>query len=69
MGSGEARYFEVFQGVRIDAAGGKAARAVSDEIGFVFLIEDGFGHDGTRGIAGAKKQDVVPHGVVSGQMD
>jgi len=56
MGSGKARAFELLESERIDAPYGKAARAISGEIRFAFLIENGFGYDGTGGIAGAKKR-------------
>ena len=59
----------MFDGEGIDAASGKAASAVGGETRFAFLIENGFGHDGTGGIAGAKKQDVVAHAAVSAQID
>jgi len=45
----------LLEGEGIDAAGGKAACAVGGENGLAFLVEDGFGHDGAGGIAGAEK--------------
>ena len=69
IGRGEFGRFELLERERIDAAGGKAAGAVSGEIGLAFLVEDGFGHDGTGRIAGAEKEDVAVHVVVSVQID
>lgn len=57
--SRQASCFELFESKRIDAAGGKAARAVGGEVGSAFLVQDGFGHDGAGGVAGAEKENVV----------
>jgi hypothetical protein len=34
-------------------------------MGLAFMVEDGFGHDGTGGIASAEKENIVAHGAVA----
>src|SRR5437879_2028880 len=36
-----------------------AAGAVRSEVWLTFVVQDGFGHDGARGVSGAQKQNVV----------
>ena len=55
IGSGKARCFELLEGEGIDAAGGKTACAVGDEIGLSILVENSLGHDGTGGVTRAEK--------------
>ena len=50
---------ELLDGVGVDAAGGMAAGAEGAEIGLAAVIQNGFGHDGARGVAGAEEENVV----------
>jgi hypothetical protein len=58
-GCGQVGGFELFDGMRIDLAGGIAASAEGTEIGLTAMIQDSFGHDGPSGVAGAEEQNIV----------
>jgi hypothetical protein len=62
IGDGKTRGFELRDGVRADATGSAASRAVGVEVRTAFLVEDDFRHDGTGGVSGAEEEDVVGSG-------
>ena len=45
-------------------SGRMAARAVSRELALAFVVQDCFGHDRTRGVAGAEEENVIVSGHV-----
>ena len=49
----------MLDGEGIDVALRMAAGAEGAEIGLAAVIQDGLGHDGARGVAGAEEQNVV----------
>src|ERR1700674_635238 len=54
-----ARQLNLPQRLRTDYSRWMAARAIGDEVGPAFPIENRFGHDRTRGISRAQEKDVV----------
>src|SRR5208282_5353394 len=57
--AGQSGGFELTKRGGMDVAFGMTARAEGGEGGKSFFVEDGFGKDGTGGISGTEKEDVV----------
>src|SRR5450631_2755393 len=56
---GQVSHFQLPQSLGADCSRGMAPGAVRGEIRLALLIRDGFGHDRTRRVPGAQKQNVV----------
>jgi hypothetical protein len=60
--SGQMGGFELTQGSGMNESRRVASCTVRGVRGLSFLAEDGFGHDGARGISGAEEEDVITVG-------